>query len=90
MNARMTVDARLTLRRLDVLRHRRESRRGVGRRKVAVQAYRVHIGLSEQLGIRSPVREVAGAATFGLNRSVLVNEGSGRRRVAFSAIHELP
>jgi hypothetical protein len=57
---------------------------------VALQADYVHIGLNQQMGIRSSVREVASTATFGLNRSVLINEGTGCCRVAFSANHELP
>ena len=36
------------------------------------------------------MREVAADATFSLNRSVLIDEGSSRRQMAFGAHYELP
>jgi len=90
VNARVTTDTRRALRRLNVLRHGRQARPGVHRREVALQAELVHIGLNQQLVIRSPVREMASAASFSRDCSVLMNEGSGLRRVAFGAHYELP
>lgn len=90
MNARVTTDTRRALRRQDVRRLGRPARCRVRRWQVALQTDRVHIGFNQQMGIRSSVREVASTATFGLDRSVLVNEGTGCSHVAFSANHELP
>lgn len=90
VDARVTANARLTLRRLDVSRHGTLARCGVRRRQVAMLANCIHIGLNQHFGIRSSVREVASAATLGCDRSVLINEGSGRRRVAFGAHPKLP
>jgi hypothetical protein len=90
MNACVTVDTRLAVSRLDVLRHGRQARCGVRRRQVTLQANCIHIGLNQQMGIRPSVREVASTATLGLDHSVLINEGTGCCRVAFSANHELP
>lgn len=89
VNAQVTADTQLSLRRLDVLRHGRQGRPGDRRRQVALQADLVHVGLNEQLVIRSPVREVASAATFGLDHSVLIKEGAGHSRMAFGASNEL-
>ena len=86
----MATDARLATRRLDVLRHGGEVRGGVRIREVAMKADRIHIGLNQQLRIRSAVREVAGAAAFRLDRSVLKDEGSSCCYIAFGVHHELP
>lgn len=90
MNARVASDTRRALRREDVCRHVRHTRCGVWRWQVTLQADCVYIRLNQQLGIRPPVREVAADATFSLNRSVLIDEGSGHQQVAFGAHDELP
>ncbi len=90
MNVRVTTDTRRALRRQDVRRHVGHSCCGVRRWQVALQADRVHIRLNQQFGIRPPVRDVAGHATFSPNRSVLIDEGSGHQHVAFGAHNELP
>jgi hypothetical protein len=56
---------------------------------VALLADGIHIGAIQKLRIRSPMREVAGCATFGFDSTMFINEGSGRRGVAFGAHHEL-
>ena len=90
MNARVTTDTWLALRRLDVLWHSSQGRCGVERRQVALQADCVHIGLNQQIVIRSSVREVAGTTTFSKDCRVLINEGTGCCGMAFGANHELP
>ena len=90
VNAGVTACTRLALRRMAVRGHGRLAYRRVQRRRMALQADRVHIGLSQQFGIRSTVRDVTGSATFSLDRGVLMEEGSGRRSVAFCAYIELP
>ena len=55
-----------------------------------MQADRVHIGFSQQLRVRAPVREVAGIATFGLDHGVLIQERACRCGVTFGADRELP
>lgn len=90
MNARVTADTRLTLRRLEMRRHCSETRSGVRRRVMALSADRIHIGLNQKPGIRSAVRIVTGTAPFGLDRSMLIKKWSSRRDVAFGAHHELP
>ncbi len=89
VNVQVTTDTRLALRRLNVLRHGRQTCCGPLRRQVAMQTDRVHSDFSQHLGIGPPVRKVAGGAAFGLDRGVLVNEGTGRRRMAFGADREL-
>ena len=90
VDARVTADTRLALRRLNVSRFGALARCGVPRRQVTLMASYFRIGLNQHFRIRSSVREVASAATLGFDRSVLINEGSGRRRVAFGAHPELP
>lgn len=90
VNTRMTADTRLALCRLNVLRHGMHACPWVRWWEVAQQADFVYICLNQQLVIGSPMGEVASAASFGRDRSVLINEGSGRRHVAFGAHYELP
>jgi len=90
MNVRVAADTPRALRRLDVLRHGMQARPGVRRGQVALQADLIHIGLNQQLAIRSAVREVAEGATCSFDCRVHIDEGPGRRRVAFGAHHELP
>ena len=80
----------MALCRLNMLRHERLARCEIRRRQVALQANRVHIGLNQQVGIRSPVRDVACSATFRADRGVPIDERAGRRGVAFGAYIELP
>ena len=87
VNAGVTTCTRLARRRAAM---RGLACSGVERRRMALQADRVHIGMSQQFGIRSPVREVTGSASFSLDRGVLINERSGHRGVAFCAYSELP
>ena len=60
------------------------------RRQVALLANRVHIGAIEKSAIRSPVREMASGAAFGLDDSMFIDEGSGRIGVAFGTHRDLP
>ena len=90
MNARVTTDTRLALGRLGVLGHRRQARPGVRRGQMALQADLVHIGMNQQLVVRSTVREVAETTACSFDRRVFIDEGAGRRRVAFGAHYELP
>ena len=90
MNTRVAADARRTLLRLGVLRHGRPAVCGVRRRQMALQTNLVHVGLNQQLVVRSTVREVAESATRGFDCRVFINKGDGCRRVAFGTHDELP
>jgi len=60
------------------------------RRQMALQANRVHIGMSQKFWICSAVRDVTGRAAFRLDHCVLINVRSSHCGVAFCAYIKLP
>ena len=85
MNACVANGARLILRSLVVRRPDGQVGRKVRRRRVALQADRVHVGAVQQPWIRSAVRSVASGAPFGLDHRVLIHKRPGRLGVALGA-----
>lgn len=87
MNARVAKCARLVLNGLVVGRSNRLSRREVGRRRMALEADRIHVCAIEQPRIWSAVRCMAGRAALGLHYHVLVYEWPCSLAMTFCADH---
>ena len=85
MDACVTRCASLVLRRLVMRRSNGLSSRKVRRGRVTLQAERVHARPIDEPGIRSAVREMAGAAAFGLHDKVLIHKRSRGLAVALRA-----
>ena len=81
----MADGARLILLVLVMGRADGKAGREVRRRRVALQAKRVHIGRVQHAGIGCPMWRVAAGAALGLHHRVLVDVWSGRLRVALGA-----
>ena len=81
----MAGSAGLILRRLVVRRSNRLARRKVRRRRVALQAKRVHARPIDQPRIGSAMRDVAGRATLRLHHKVFIGKRPCCLAVAFRA-----
>ena len=81
----MAGSAGLVLRRLVVRRSNRLARRKVGRRRVALQAKRVHARPIDQPRIGSAMREVASCAALRLHDEVFIGKRPRRLAVALRA-----